>query len=71
MPKFGPNGLLAKGEHNPIIWCERDRRYHKMYTFTEEDLERLIQDGARKLATVLDQRIVDLVYKGFPEDLLP
>ncbi len=57
------DSLLPKGAPNPIVWCERCQKHHRKYTFTQEDYDRIIQEGAKKLADEIDRRAAEDVYR--------
>jgi hypothetical protein len=52
----------VRDEDNPIVWCERCQKHHKRYTFTRQDLDRVVQQQAKALADAIDARIVAELY---------
>ena len=52
---------------NPLAWCHRCRRFHKYYTFTDEDLDRCISDATRQLAKDIDERVAAKLLRRFED----
>lgn len=51
--------LLPHGAENPDVWCERCQRIHKRHTFTQDDYDAVIAQGAKNLAAAIDKEILD------------
>ena len=49
---------------NYDVWCERCRRVHRYSTFTREDYDRVIAEGAEKLRADIDKKITVEVYQA-------
>jgi acetyl-CoA acetyltransferase len=47
---------------NPTVWCERCKKYHKYYTFTEEDRKKWIVASAKRLADAIDEAALKKIY---------
>lgn len=45
---------LPHDSDNFDVFCERCQKVHRYYTFTQEDLQRVISDGAKALADKID-----------------
>lgn len=50
---------LPKDADNYDVFCERCQRVHRFYTFTQEDYDRVVSEGAQRLAEAIDQRFLD------------
>lgn len=59
---FDPSTLPSDAD-NYDVWCERCQRVHKYFTFTKEDHDRVIKEGAQKLSDEIDRRAAEHVYK--------
>lgn len=55
---------LPRDADNYDVFCERCQRVHKHYFVTQESYDRVISEGAKKLADAID---ADLVAKVFTE----
>lgn len=53
----------VKDEDNPIVWCERCKRHHRYYTFTQQDYDRIMDQHVAKLADAIDRRIFEKVME--------
>ncbi len=54
---------LASDADNYDVWCERCQKVHRHFTFTREDLDRVVSDGAKQLAEAIDKRAMEEVYR--------
>lgn len=52
---------LPKDADNYEVFCERCQKVHRYYTFTQEDFDRGIKDGAKNLSDAIDAKILDYV----------
>lgn len=60
---------LHSDSENYDVWCERCQRVHRHFTFTKEDLDRVISEGGKKLQEAIDARIGDEVFAKVYGDL--
>lgn len=54
---------LHSDAENYDVWCERCRKVHRYYTFTREDHDRVISDGAKAIAAEVDRMALESVLK--------
>lgn len=55
---------LPREADNYDRWCERCQRVHPHFTLTREHYDRIISEGAQKLADRIDAEIAAKVYGG-------
>jgi len=53
---------LHSDSENYDVWCERCQKVHRHFTFTREDHDRVISEGAKKLQEAIDAKIAADVY---------
>jgi hypothetical protein len=53
---------LHSDAENYDVWCERCQKVHRYYTFTREDLDRVVTDHAKALADEVDRRMALAVF---------
>ena len=55
---------LHDESENYDVWCERCQCVHRHYTFTKQDLDRVVSEGAQKLADAIDAQALAEVLKA-------
>lgn len=55
---------LHSDSENYDVWCERCQKVHRYYTFTREDFDRVIADGAKAIADHVDQMALEAAYEA-------
>lgn len=50
---------------NHDVWCERCQKVHRYFTFTKEDFDLVVREGAQKLADAIDAQAVSEAMKTF------
>lgn len=60
--RHDPREGLASEADNYDVFCERCQRVHRHFTFTKEDLDCVISEGAKKLAEAIDAELAERVY---------
>ncbi len=55
---------LHDESENYDVWCERCQRVHRYYTFTKQDLDRVVSEGAQKLADTIDAQALAEALKA-------
>lgn len=53
---------LPSDADNYEVWCERCQRRHRHFTFTREDYDRVISEGAQKLSATIDAQAAEAAY---------
>lgn len=61
------NDLHSDAE-NYDVWCERCQRVHRYYTFTREDHDRVIAEGAQRIADDVDARAFAYAMRNLPKN---
>lgn len=56
---------LHSDAENYDVFCERCQRVHRHFTFTKEDYDKVISDGARAISDAIDKQAADEIYKRF------
>lgn len=54
---------LHTDAENYNVWCERCQRVHRHFTFTREDYDRVMAEGAQAIADQVDRMAAEAVYK--------
>jgi hypothetical protein len=58
-----PRDQLHSDAENYDVFCERCQKVHRYYTFTKEDYDKVIAEGARKLSEAIDAEALAAVAK--------
>ncbi len=53
---------LPSDADNYDVFCERCQKVHRHFTYTREDHERIIREGAQKLSDEIDRRALAEAY---------
>lgn len=56
---------------NYDVWCERCQRVHRFYTYTREDHDRVIAEGAQNLSDAIDAMAAKHAYEFMHGDRKP
>lgn len=64
-----PGELLPVGAPNPMVWCERCQRYHRYWTLTQADHDRIIAEAAKKLADAIDAQALASYQKPTSDEI--
>lgn len=54
---------LHSDAENYDVWCDRCHKVHRYYTFTREDYDRVLADGAKALSDAIDQMAFEAAMK--------
>ena len=44
---------------NPIVWCNRCKREHRTYTFTQADFDRCMSDAVKALSDSIEDAVIE------------
>lgn len=56
---------LPREADNYDVWCERCQRVHRHFTFTQEDEDRIVREGAKAIADAVNAEAIRRMMERF------